>query len=87
VLVTGDVKDFSGLPKCDLLITEATYGDPYDPGCIFRDDLDSFEAALTHKRVAFGAYAFGKAQRAVSMARQFGFDDTIAMDRNSLILT
>jgi putative mRNA 3-end processing factor len=87
VLVTGDVKDFSGLPKCDLLITEATYGDPYDPGCIFKDDLDSFEAALTHKRVAFGAYAFGKAQRAVSMAREYGFDDTIAMDKNSLILT
>jgi putative mRNA 3-end processing factor len=87
VLVTGDVKDFSGLPKCDLLVTEATYGDPHDPGCIFRDDHDSFEAALGHRRVGFGAYAFGKAQRAVSMARSFGFDDTIAMDRNSLILT
>lgn len=87
VLVTGDVKDFSGLPKCDLLVTEATYGDPHDPCCIFRDDNDSFEAALAHKRVGFGAYAFGKAQRAVSMARSFGFDDTIAMDRNSLILT
>jgi putative mRNA 3-end processing factor len=87
VLVTGDVKDFSGLPKCDLLVTEATYGDPRDMNCIFKDDFDSFEAALTHKRVGFGAYAFGKAQRAVSMAREFGFDDTIAMDRNSLILT
>ena len=87
VLVTGDVKDFSGLPKCDLLVTEATYGDPRDPGCIFRDDQDGFEAALSHRRVGFGAYAFGKAQRAVSMARSFGFDDTIAMDRNSLILT
>jgi putative mRNA 3-end processing factor len=87
VLVTGDVKDFSGLPKCDLLVTEATYGDPRDTGCIFRDDFDSFEAALTHRRVGFGAYAFGKAQRAISMARAFGFDDTIAMDRNSLILT
>jgi len=87
VLVTGDVKDFSGLPKCDLLVTEATYGDPKDPGCIFKDDHDAFEAALGHRRVGFGAYAFGKAQRAVSMARAFGFDDTIAMDRNSLILT
>lgn len=87
VLLTGDVKDFSGLPKCDLLVTEATYGDPYDPGCIFKDDVDSFEAALTHRHVGFGAYAFGKAQRAVSMARSYGFDDVIGMDRNSLILT
>lgn len=87
VLVTGDVKDFGGLPKCDLLITEATYGDPKDPGCIFKDDHDAFEAALGHRQVGFGAYAFGKAQRAVSMARAFGFNDTIAMDRNSLILT
>ncbi|HEY3274571.1 MAG TPA: MBL fold metallo-hydrolase, partial [Methanocella sp.] len=87
VLVTGDVKDFSGLPKCDLLVTEATYGDPRDMNCIFKDDFDSFETALTHKRVGFGAYAFGKAQRAVSMARSFGFDNTIAMDPNSFLLT
>jgi putative mRNA 3-end processing factor len=87
VLVTGDVKDFSGLPKCDLLITEATYGDPRDLNCIFKDDIDSFRAALEHRQVGFGAYAFGKAQRAVSMAREYGFDDTIAMDKNSLILT
>jgi putative mRNA 3-end processing factor len=87
ILVTGDVKDFSGLPKCDLLVTEATYGDPRDLNCIFKDDIDSFKAALEHRMVGFGAYAFGKAQRAVSMAREFGFDDTIAMDRNSLILT
>jgi putative mRNA 3-end processing factor len=87
VLVTGDVKDFRGLPKCDVLVTEATYGDPYDPGCIFRDDYDAFEAALGHRRVGFGAYAFGKAQRAVSMIRGLGCDDPIAMDRSSLMLT
>ncbi len=87
VLVTGDVKDYRGLPRCDLLVTEATYGDPYDVDCIFKDDHDAFEAALGHRRVGFGAYAFGKAQRAVSMARALGFGDTIAMDRNSLILT
>jgi putative mRNA 3-end processing factor len=87
VLVTGDVKDFSGLPHCDLLVTEATYGDPGDLNCIFKDDIDSFKAALEHRMVGFGAYAFGKAQRAVSMAREFGFDEAIAMDKNSLILT
>ena len=87
ILVTGDVKDYRELPRCDVLITEATYGDPSDPDCIFKDDLDSFEAALAHRRVGFGAYAFGKAQRAVSMARDFGFDEPIAMDRSSLLLT
>jgi len=28
VLVTGDVKDFSALPRCNYLVTEANYGDP-----------------------------------------------------------
>ena len=27
ILVTGDVKDSSDLPKCDVLLTEASYGD------------------------------------------------------------
>ncbi|WP_424358615.1 hypothetical protein [Methanocella sp. MCL-LM] len=87
ILVTGDVKDFRGLPKCDVLVTEATYGNPVDPGCAFCDDLDSFAAALTHKRVGFGAYAFGKAQRAVSMIRELGYDDPIEMDKSSLRIT
>jgi len=33
ILVTGDVKDASSLPPCDVLITEANYGDPADPSC------------------------------------------------------
>lgn len=87
VLVTGDVKDAGGLPKCDLLITEATYGNPHDPLCIFEDDYDSFEAALDHSRVGFGAYSLGKAQRAVSLIRKLGFADPIEMDKSSLLLT
>src|SRR5665648_814739 len=64
VLVTGDVKNAKDLPKCDVLVTEANYGDPEDPACHFEDDVEGFNNALEHN-VAFGAYAFGKAQRAV----------------------
>lgn len=46
VLATGDVKDYSHLPRCDFLITEANYGDPWDPSCIFEDDLSGFFEAL-----------------------------------------
>ena len=39
VLVTGDVKDHGRLPRCDLLVTEANYGNPNDESCVFEDDL------------------------------------------------
>ena len=39
ILVTGDIKDASDLPPCDVLITEANYGDPEDPSCHFEDGL------------------------------------------------
>jgi len=68
ILVTGDVKDYSALPHCDLLISEANYGDPWDSSCIFDDDLASFSEAL-ETGATFGAYAFGKAQRAVALMR------------------
>jgi putative mRNA 3-end processing factor len=66
---------------------EATYGDPGDPSCVFEDDLAAFEAALGESRVGFGAYSFGKAQRAVSMIRELGDERPIEMDRSSLMLT
>ncbi|HMK45319.1 MAG TPA: MBL fold metallo-hydrolase [Methanocella sp.] len=88
ILVTGDVKDFRELPRCDVLVTEATYGNPTDPDCIFTDDLDAFAAALvSHRRVGFGAYSFGKAQRVVSLIRKLGYNNPIEMDKNSLRLT
>ncbi len=88
ILVTGDVKDASMLPGCDVLITEANYGDPGDATCYFDDDIMGFQSALNEKQsIAFGAYAFGKAQRAVEMMRQFGYDGNIAMDEQSLSLT
>jgi putative mRNA 3-end processing factor len=86
VLVTGDVKDSSALPKCDFLVSEANYGDPYDPSCVFEDDLAGFFEAL-ESGASFGAYAFGKAQRAVALMRAMGYKDDIGMDSQSLALT
>ncbi len=86
-LVTGDIKDYKDLPKCDLLVMEATYGNPGDLSCVFEDDYAGFEAALGERRVGFGAYSFGKAQRAVSLIRGMGDDRPIGMDRSSLMLT
>lgn len=42
---TGDVKDYSQLPQCNVLVTEATYGSPKDN---FREELEKLvdEAAL-----------------------------------------
>ena len=86
VLVTGDVKDYHHLPRCDYLVTEANYGDPYDPSCIFEDDLAGFYEAL-EEGASFGAYAFGKAQRAVALMRAMGYKDEIGMDEKCLALT
>ncbi len=86
-LVTGDIKDHRDLPKCDLLVMEATYGNPGDLSCFFQDDYDAFEAALGERRVGFGAYSFGKAQRAVSLIREMGDERPIEMDRSALTLT
>ena len=86
ILATGDVKDASHLPRCDVLITEANYGDPYDPQCRFADDVGAFKDAIK-ENVAFGAYSFGKAQRAVKLLRSLGYRDDIEMDHRSLELT
>ncbi len=88
ILVTGDVKDASKLPPCDVLITEANYGDPEDPSCHFADDLDSMKCALFESGpVAFGAYEFGKAQRAVELMRGFGYNGAIRMEARVRALT
>jgi len=86
VLVTGDVKDYRHLPKSDFLVMEANYGDPYDPSCIFEDDIAAFSEALD-EGASFGAYDFGKAQRAVALMRAMGYKDEIGMDDKSLELT
>lgn len=86
ILATGDVKDFSALPKCDVLIMEATYGDPFDRNCCFDEELDHFKNAICGE-VAFGAYSFGKAQRAVQLLREFGYRDCIEMSEEAFFLT
>lgn len=88
ILVTGDVKDASQLPKCDVLITEANYGDHANSTCHFEDDITGFNNAMEmNGSVAFGAYAFGKAQRAVELIREFGYNGAIEMESKSLALT
>ncbi|MDW7731366.1 MAG: MBL fold metallo-hydrolase [Methanolobus sp.] len=88
ILVTGDVKDASQLPECDVLITEANYGDPGDTTCYFDDDIQGFNSALQENScVAFGAYAFGKAQRAVELMRSCGYNGAVEMEEKSLQLT
>jgi len=88
ILVTGDVKDAKDLPECDLLVTEANYGDYDDPNCHFQDDISAFrEAVKEPDDIALGAYAFGKAQRAVCLLRESGYSGMIGMDPTSLALT
>ncbi|MCZ7393070.1 MAG: MBL fold metallo-hydrolase [Candidatus Methanoperedens sp.] len=88
ILVTGDVKDAKDMPKCDLMVTEANYGDPDDPKCHFKDDINAFkEAVETSDDLAFGAYAFGKAQRAVRLLRESGYSGDIGMEPVSRALT
>ena len=87
ILFTGDVKDAKDLPECDCLVTEANYGDPDDPRCHFEDDLDTFRESLEGSDIAFGAYSFGKAQRAVKLIRESGFSGSIGMDEVSRALT
>lgn len=89
IMVTGDVKDSKDLPDCDCLITEANYGDPNDPKCHFEDDLGAFKESLEESSndIAFGAYAFGKAQRTVKLIRESGYSGEIGMDLVSHALT
>ncbi|WP_316559657.1 MBL fold metallo-hydrolase [Methanimicrococcus stummii] len=91
ILITGDVKDARFLPKCDILLTEASYGDPADLSCYFKDDIGGLhQAVLSHigeRRIAFGAYEFGKSQKAVSILRGMGYNGPIAMNKKTLSLT
>ncbi len=57
VLITGDVKDYRDLPKCRVLVTEATYG---SPEFVFEDEIDKL---LSVDRAALGAYPIGKSQK------------------------
>jgi len=69
VLVTGDVKEYRKLPKCRVLITEATYG---SPEYIFEEEIDRLiEEAMD---ATFGVYPIGKAQRVAEILKSAGYE-------------
>ena len=87
VVVTGDYKRLADrtaqpyeLVKCDLLVTEATFGLP-----VFQHPHPKLEIARLLKSVAdqperchlVGCYALGKAQRAIGLLRDAGWDQPI----------
>jgi putative mRNA 3-end processing factor len=87
IVVTGDYKrlpDRTAQPfelvECDLLVTEATFGLP-----VFQHPKPSDEIARLLRSVAafperahvIGCYALGKAQRVISLLREFGYDAPI----------
>jgi len=63
VLITGDVKDWRSLPKCSVLVTEATYG---HPSHVFEDEIDKL-IATAESGAVLGAFPIGKAQRVVEI--------------------
>ena len=87
IVVTGDYKRLDDrtaqpfeLVKCNLLVTEATFGLP-----VFQHPQPGDEIArLLRSLVAFpdrahviGCYALGKAQRVISLLRENGFDEPV----------
>jgi len=87
VIVSGDYKRRADptcepfLPtRCDIFITEATFGLPVFRHPETHDELDKLLAALRanpDRCVLVGAYALGKAQRVIRELRVMGFDDPI----------
>lgn len=69
VLVTGDVKDYSQLPQCNVLVTEATYGSPKDN---FREELEKLVDEAVDS--TYGVYPIGKAQRVTSILNEAGYE-------------
>lgn len=87
IVVTGDYKRLPDrtaqtfeLVRCDLLVTEATFGLPVfqhpDP---LEETRRLLRAAEAHPERAYlvGCYALGKAQRMISLLRQAGHDRPI----------
>jgi putative mRNA 3-end processing factor len=87
IVASGDYKDAHDptcapfeLQKCDVFITEATFGLP-----VFRHgDAGDQIKKLLHSMTLFpdrahlvGAYALGKAQRVIALLRQVGYDKPI----------
>ena len=66
--------------KCDVFVTEATFGLPVFRHPATHDEMDKLLATLRanpDRCVLVGAYALGKAQRVIRELRVMGFDDPI----------
>jgi putative mRNA 3-end processing factor len=66
--------------KCDVFVTEATFGLPVFRHPETHDEMDKLLAVLRanpDRSVLVGAYALGKAQRVIRELRVMGFDDPI----------
>jgi putative mRNA 3-end processing factor len=87
IVVSGDYKrraDPTCAPfepvKCDVFITEATFGLPVFRHPETHDEIDKLLGSLRanpERCVLVGAYALGKAQRVICELRAMGFDDPI----------
>ncbi|WP_230771217.1 ligase-associated DNA damage response exonuclease [Sphingomonas sp. Leaf4] len=87
VVVSGDYKrraDPTCAPfqpvKCDVFVTEATFGLPVFRHPDTRDEMRKLLAALTtepERCVLVGAYALGKAQRVIAEVRALGYHEPI----------
>lgn len=87
IVVSGDYKrrpDPTCEPfrpvKCDVFVTEATFGLPVFRHPETTDEIDKLLAALRaepERCVLVGAYALGKAQRVIAELRGMGFDDPV----------
>ncbi len=67
VLVTGDVRDYSHLPECDVLICEATYGSPEH---VFEEEIHRVIEEANNS--TYGVYPIGKAQRVGRILHEYG---------------
>ena len=87
ILITGDFKTINDKScvcfeesKCDLLITEATFGLPIfkhpDPITEIKK-LTNQIIKKDNKTFLVGAYSLGKSQRLISLLREIGYDETV----------
>ena len=87
IVVTGDYKrlnDRTAQPfevvRCDLLVTEATFGLPVFQHPQPADEIARLlrsAAAYSERAHVVGCYALGKAQRVISLLRESGYDAPI----------
>lgn len=69
ILITGDVKDYRKLPKCRILVTEATYGHPSN---VFEEEIEKLLKVACDANVILGVYPIGKAQRVAEILKKEG---------------